>query len=161
MDVRLRVARCSDAEALHELRRRSILELAIAGMSIERAQAWANKGSVEFMCRRLEEAEAWVAEDQLRILGWVAVRGDYLDALYVEPEYAGRGIGAHLLRLAEEKTLRKGIEVLRTEASPNSERFYLRQGYELLGPGPREEARPMWKRLAAEPAGAAHPRLQR
>lgn len=53
-----RKATLSDAVALHALRRRSILELAPEGMSIEQARKWADKGSMDAMSRRLQKAEA-------------------------------------------------------------------------------------------------------
>jgi putative acetyltransferase len=151
MHMRARAATRSDAEVLHELRRRSILQLAPTSMSVARAREWANKGSVEFMRQRLEEVEAWVAEEHGEILGWVAVRGDYLDALYVEPARSGQRIGTFLLRLAEEELRRRGIEIVRVDASWNSEGFYLRHDYEFIGPRPPDDARPMRRRLGAEP----------
>jgi hypothetical protein len=71
MQMRARAATRADAEVLHELRRRSILQLAPTSMSVARAREWANKGSVASMRRRLEEVEAWVAEEHGEILGWL------------------------------------------------------------------------------------------
>jgi putative acetyltransferase len=135
---------------MHELRRRSILELAPQGMPVDRARAWADQGSMESMCRRLEETEAWVAEEQGHVVGWVAVRGDYLDALYVDPDHARRGIGTHLLQLVQAVLRRRGVEVVRVDASWNSEGFYLRHGYEPIAPRPPDDPRPMRKRLLDE-----------
>lgn len=152
MQMKSRAATPSDAEVLHDLRRRSILQLAPTSMSVARVKKWASKGSVESMRRRLEETDAWVAEEHGAILGWVAVRGDYLDALYIEPAHAGRRIGAFLLGLAEDALRQRGIEIVRVDASWNSEGFYRRHGYEFLGPRPPDDARPMRKRLGAAPA---------
>jgi GNAT superfamily N-acetyltransferase len=109
MQMTSRAATRSDAEVLHALRCRSILQLAPTSMSVARVKEWANKGSVESMRRRLEETDAWVAEEHGEILGWVAVRSDYLDALYVEPARAGQRIGAFLLQLAEEELRQRGL----------------------------------------------------
>ena len=148
-----RTAIPSDAETLHDLRHRSILKLAPAGMSIRRAREWASKGSVTSMRRRLEQAETWVAEVENRIVGWIAVRGEYVDGLYVDPGYTKRGIGAHLLRLVEGVLRGRGMQSIRADASWNSEGFYIRQGYEPLGPRPPADARPMRKILVDERAG--------
>jgi putative acetyltransferase len=150
-DLTSRPAAATDAHALFELRRRSILQLAPEGMPVDRVRVWAEKGSIESMCRRLEETDAWVAEDQGRVVGWVAVRDDYLDALYVDPDHARRGIGRSLLLLAETVLRQRGVAMVRADASPNSEAFYLRHGYEPIGPRPRHAARPMRKRLLADP----------
>ena len=105
------------------------------------------------MHRRLEQTEAWVAEVEGGIVGWIAVRGDYVDGLYVDPGYAKRGIGAHLLRLVEGVLRGRGMHAIHADASWNSEGFYIRQGYEPLGPRPPDDARPMRKVLLHEPAG--------
>jgi putative acetyltransferase len=119
-------------------------------MPIEVARKWAEKGSATSMLQRLQETEVWIAEVQGRIVGWVGVRGgDYLDALYVDPEYARRGVGSGLLRLVEDMLRRRGVSVIRADASWNAEDFYLGRGYEPLGPRPPDDARPMRKRLLA------------
>jgi len=105
------------------------------------------------MLRRLQQTEVWIAELSGHIVGWVGIRGsDYLDALYVEPVYARRGVGTRLLQYAEDVLRHRGVSVIRVEASWNAENFYIRRGYEPLGPRPPEDARPMRKRLLDEGA---------
>jgi len=143
-----RRATVTDTAALHALRRDSILELAPSGMSLEQAQAWANKGDLESMLLRLRETEVWVAEIEDTIVGWVAVRDDdYLDALYVAPAHARRGVGTYLLRLVEDVLRGRGVRAIRADVSWNSEGFYLRRGFEPLTPRPPNDARPMRKVL--------------
>src|SRR5215831_20671863 len=146
-DLSFRKATFSDAAALHALRARSILELAPSAMPIEEVRKWAERGSAESMLRRLKQTEVWVAEVRSQIVGWVANREDYLDALYVDPRFARRGIGSQLLRLVEDVLRGRGISVIRADASWNAEDFYIRCGYEPLGPRPPGDARPMRKHL--------------
>ena len=150
-DLSFRKATPSDAAVLHALRARSILELAPSGMPIEEVRKWAERGSAESMLQRLNQTEAWVAEVPRQIVGWVAVRGgDYLDALYVDPKFARRGIGSRLLRLVEDVLCGRGISEIRVDASWNAEDFYLRCGYEPLGPRPPSDARPMRRHLLSK-----------
>jgi len=143
-----RKAMPSDAAVLHALRARSILELAPSGMPLDEVRKWAERGSAQSMLRRLRQTEVWVAEVPSQIVGWVAVRGsDYLDALYVDPKFARRGVGRGLLRLVEDVLCGRGISVIRADASWNAEDFYIRCGYEPLGPRPPGEARPMRKHV--------------
>ena len=151
-NVTYRITTPAEAAALHGLRRRSILAFAPDAMSIEQARQWADKGSVESMAGRLHDTEGWVAETDGQIIGWVAIREDYLDALYVAPESARRGIGTQLLQFAEEALRARGIGALRVEASWNSEAFYIRRGYEPLEPRSPDGARQMRKRLPSTPA---------
>ena len=57
-----RPATLDDAMRLFELRRSSILELALSGMSVEDATAWAKQLTLSGMERKLRELEIWVAE---------------------------------------------------------------------------------------------------
>jgi putative acetyltransferase len=153
--VNSRRATLSDAEALHALRRDSILELAPSGMSMDQARAWAAKGDLESMTRRLQDTEIWLAEIDAVIAGWVAVRGDYLDALYVHPAHARRGIGTNLLKLVEDLLRARGVRTIRADVSWNAEGFYLRHGYEPVGARPPNEPWPMRKVLVID-AAAIH-----
>ena len=147
-DLSFRKATPSDAAALHALRARSILELAPSAMPIEEVRKWAERGSAESMLRRLKQTEVWVAEVPSQIVGWAGVRdGDYLDALYVDPKFARRGIGSRLLRVIEDVLRGRGTSVIRADASWNAEGFYIRCGDEPLGPRPPADARPMRKHL--------------
>ena len=147
MNPKHRKATFDDSERLCQLRRQSILELAPRGMALAEAELWANKMTVESMEQKIRESEVWIAEMNDTIVGWVAVRGDYLDGLYVGPQFERRGIGSELLSWAEELARRSGVQVLRADASSNAEEFYFRRGYEPAGPRPPDGARPIVKRM--------------
>jgi GNAT superfamily N-acetyltransferase len=90
----------------------------------------------------LPTSHVTVAEVEGRIIGFSAVRADWLDHLYVRPEWQGRGVGGALLQrsmtespaglslwafLANDRArafyARAGfVEVLRTDGSGNEER---------------------------------------
>ncbi len=36
-----------------------------------------------------------------RVVGWISLKVDYIDGLYVDPRHAGTGIGSNLLRYLE------------------------------------------------------------
>ena len=137
----------SDAEALYALRQGSILELAPSGMSLDQARAWAAKGDLESMVRRLQDTEVWVAEIDGVLVAWIGLRDDYLDALYVHPAHARRGIGTYLLEQVENLLRSRGVRAIRADASWNAEGFYLRHGYEPLGARPPNDPWPMRKVL--------------
>ena len=88
------------------------------------------------------EHEAWVAEEEGRLVGFALLTDTWLDGLYVHPDAQGRGVGTALLELAQ--SLRPGglglwvfetnaparalyarhgfVEVERTDGSQNEER---------------------------------------
>lgn len=49
---------------------------------------------------RLQSAEIWVAWDGQRVLGFVAIDGDRIEALHVDPDVEHPAIGRRLLRAA-------------------------------------------------------------
>ena len=60
----------NDASRLHDIRRRSILELAPPAMPAAAAQAWASKLSLAGMDRKLRDLEIWVVELNGAVAGW-------------------------------------------------------------------------------------------
>ena len=129
-----RPATLADAAALLDLRRRSILELATKGLPAGEAEAWAAKLTLAGMEAKLREFEIWVAELDGVVAGWVAIRGDTLEGLYTEPQFAVRGIATGMLGRLEGLMIGRGIAAVRAEASSNAREFYLRRGYRLSGP---------------------------
>ena len=144
-----RPATLDDAPRLFEVRRRSILELAPPGMSVEDATAWAKKLTLSGMERKLREFEIWIAELDGVMAGWGAIRGDVLEELYTAPEYAGQGVGAALLDRLEALMRGRGVAAVRAEASSNAKAFYLRRGYRQTGPQTPVGAWPITKQLLA------------
>jgi putative acetyltransferase len=143
-----RLATLGDAKRLFELRQKSIIALAPKGMWIAEAEAWARNLTVVGMERKIHELEVWIVELNDTVAGWGAIRGDQLEGLYTDPQFVGRGIGTGLLGVLEGLMRERGILTLRAEASSNAEQFYLRRGYEPLGPRTPEGARPIVKRLS-------------
>jgi putative acetyltransferase len=116
-------------------------------MSVSEAEIWARNLSVPDMELKIREMEILVAEINGQVVGWGAIRGDRLEGLYTDPDFAGRGIGTELLSKLEVLMRTRGIRTIRAEASLNAEGFYLRRGYEPLGPR-LGAARQIIKRLA-------------
>ena len=56
-----------------------------------------------------------------------------LEALFVEPEFLGHGIGKKLFDHIICQCQQKGINKLHIQADPNAEAFYLKVGAELIG----------------------------
>jgi len=145
MDAVYRLAMREDASRLHDIRRRSILELAPPTMPAAEAQAWAERLTLSGMERKLRELEVWVAELEGVVAGWGAICGDMLEGLYMAPEFAGQGVGAGLLDRLEGLMREREFPSVRLEASLNARGFYLRRGYRASGPQTSDGAWPMVK----------------
>lgn len=142
-----RLATLEDATLLFEVRRKSILELTAPAISVGEAGTWAMRLTLSGMRRKLRELEIWVAELDGRVAGWGAIRDDYLEGLYMAPEYAGQGVGSALLDRLEGLMRGRGVHALHAEASSSASGFYLRRGYTMTGPQTPDGAWPMTKQL--------------
>ena len=79
----------------------------------------------------LPDVDAWLAEDDGRIVGYALLDGDFLSHLYIAPDAQGQGVGAALLDRAKE--LRPdGLRLWVFQKNERARRFYERHGFRLL-----------------------------
>jgi len=79
-----------------------------------------------------------VAEYGTKIVGFYAIEhlasSEYeLEALFVEPDYIGAGIGRALMNHAKKTVKEMGGRTLLIQGDPNAEKFYRASGGELVG----------------------------
>jgi GNAT superfamily N-acetyltransferase len=77
--------------------------------------------------RMIDLGRVYVAEDNGTVVGFCARNGDDLDALYVAADKRGQGVGAALLRHAQNAVDR--LELWTFQANAGAQRFYLRHGF--------------------------------
>jgi len=91
----------------------------------------------------IERSEIWVREEAGAVQAFAAgdVRDGWIWALFVAPEYEGRGIGRALLSMACETLRNAGYTVanLSTAAGTRAERFYMENGWTLVSNNRRGE----------------------
>lgn len=125
--VVLRSANPAEGARLKEI---AIASKAFWGYESERVQEWADRG--DFSPERLRELTVFVAEHDGRAVAWASLipKGDtaWLEDLWVEPEWMGKGVGARLFRHAAEHARRDGATALEWEAEPNAIGFYEKMG---------------------------------
>jgi GNAT superfamily N-acetyltransferase len=73
------------------------------------------------------EHETWLAEQEGRPVALLALAGDELDQLYVDPRCQGQGLGAALVALAQ--ALRPALALWTFAANTGARRFYERHGF--------------------------------
>jgi GNAT superfamily N-acetyltransferase len=92
-----------------------------------------------------KDAKGWVAVDRDRIVAFsIADRAtSSVFALFVLPEYEGRGLGSRLLALAMEWLWRNGAASvwLTTGASTRAVRFYLARDFVITGASEHDDLR--------------------
>jgi putative acetyltransferase len=67
--------------------------------------------------------------------GSIVPASDELRAVYVDPDFGGRGVGSAILRRLEEMASDHRVSQLQMDASINAERFYIKHGYRVVRRG--------------------------
>jgi putative acetyltransferase len=93
----------------------------------------------------------WLAEDEGRLIGFAALKQNWLDHLYVDPVWHGRGVGQALLTAAQENV--EELNLWTFQKNVRARLFYERHGFTLVeltdGSGNEErvpDARYRWTR---------------
>ncbi|MBV8084751.1 MAG: GNAT family N-acetyltransferase [Chloroflexi bacterium] len=97
-----------------------------------------------FATVNFKQRELYVAEDQAGVIqGVMVLHDDWVDQLYVEPAWTGKGIGSELIALA--KRLRPdGLQLWAFQSNAGARRFYERHGFRAVQftDGDNEEGEP-------------------
>lgn len=91
-----------------------------------------------FFARVVADRETYVAEAAGEVVGFAALGDEWLEHLYVEPAWQGRGIGDLLLTKAKEARP-DGFRLYVFQRNEEARRFYEARGLELVGLGDGSE----------------------
>jgi putative acetyltransferase len=121
----------ADARRCAEIFRASIEELAAEDYGEEQREAWAAKADDEqAFGARLAEALTLLAMIDGAIAGFASLKGaDFIDMLFVEPEFARQGVGRTLVDALTRLAQARGAKSLTTEASDVAKPLFERQGF--------------------------------
>jgi len=121
----------ADAPRLAALARASIETLAEDYYGDDQRAAWAARfDDAAALGRRLSESLAIVAIIENEIVGFAALKdADRLDMLYVEPQFARRGVGSALADALEKLAASRGAEKISADASDAAREFFAKRGY--------------------------------
>ena len=86
-----------------------------------------------FVSKTIREAQTLVSIEENRIIGVVCFTEDFLEALFVEPAFFGRGIGTALLERALENKKSLRLNVYRDNQRAIS--FYRRHAFRITSEG--------------------------
>ncbi len=105
------------------------LEASVRAHAFVAAEFWESK--VDDMRNiYIPASETYVFEQESSVLGFYALYGNSLAAIFVQPEQQGRGIGRQLIEHA--KTKRSQLELTVYRENRASLDFYLAQGFKAI-----------------------------
>ena len=126
-EIRIRDGRGGDSERLREI---AIESKAHWGYDRALVEGWAEGG--DFEPESLGKRLVYVAEADGEAVGWASLipRGEvgWLEDLWIEPAWIGRGVGRMLFEHAKDRARGLGATRLEWEAEPNARGFYERMG---------------------------------
>jgi GNAT superfamily N-acetyltransferase len=87
--------------------------------------------------------EVWVAVVDDEVVALLVLEGDWVDQLYVHPDWTGRGLGTRLLEVAKAERP-AGLELWAFQSNIGARRFYERHGFTAVAmtDGDNEEGAP-------------------
>ena len=87
--------------------------------------------------------DVWVAELDGRVAGFLAIAGDFIDQLYVDPDHQRKGLGRALIAHARELSP-SGLRLFTFQINHDGRAFYESQGFLVarLGVSPPPESEP-------------------
>ncbi len=130
----LRRAAAADAEALADVFADAVRSAGPAHYTPAQVEAWASAAAdPAAFGRRMLEGDVWIAEDDDGPVGFAALSGERVAALYVRGGRQRRGTGHALLGTALAEAERRGLRRLRSEASAFALPLFLRAGFRAVG----------------------------
>jgi len=124
-----------DAEAVSALRWRSVRGIGASVYSPEQVEAWLPEpeSTAQVIARLADGRWFWIVEIEGHMAGAVDLEPNgHIDYLYVDPDFARRGVGSALLAHAERMARAEGIERLYTEASELARPVFAKAGFVTL-----------------------------
>lgn len=129
--LRIRSFRESDAQALWELKFRTIREVNIADYGYELVCAWApDNFEADVWFERISTMDPFVAVSGESILGFADLQDDgYIDHFYCDKDSLGTGVGRLLMQHILSEAQSKKLPRLFSHASITAKPFYERFGF--------------------------------
>jgi len=114
-------AKKGDAKEISNCRQKSLEKLGIKELL--------DNASFSAVTEDIESEDVFSLVEGDKILGTVSFGEGQISGLYVDPEFAGRGVGKILLRFIEKYAKSKKMKSIYVFSTLNARDFYLKNGY--------------------------------
>jgi GNAT superfamily N-acetyltransferase len=131
-EVSIRQAAAADAQAIHELHGGSVRTLCASFYRPDVIEGWLKGRTPSGYLNGIASGGTFVAEADCKIVGFCEATPGEIVAVFVDPRWGGRGVGAALLTRALDVAEASGRAV-RLESTLNAAGFYERFGFRIVG----------------------------
>lgn len=129
----LRAGRPDDKRHLQQLFYDTVHTINARDYSPGQLEAWAPAEVDREAWARLDRQQVFVVECQKKQVGFISLSEDGLiDFLFVHQDFQGKGIASALYKQVERVARKKGMHILKTEASITARGFFEKCGFALL-----------------------------
>lgn len=134
--VIIRNAAPADAVALWAIRTDAIAQVCARVYTAEVIEKWLSVPMPACWGQVLVDKQSLVATEEKQAVGFgiLDIKAQTIEAVFVSPSQAGKGIGRRMLTALEALAIRNGLTKLGLSSSINAVRFYTMAGYQLEGP---------------------------
>jgi len=133
-DITIRAATLSDAPRIHQLHLAAVRALCAPSYEASVIDGWLTGRSPQDYARGISSGALLVAETRGAVIGFCEGVPGEVRAVFVDPPWAGRGIGAQLLARAVILAEAGQSGPICLESTLNAVGFYERHGFRQLGP---------------------------
>ncbi|QIR06279.1 GNAT family N-acetyltransferase [Salinivibrio costicola] len=128
--ITIRKANQNDAQAIFDLRNRAILTKCSAHYTEEQLSLW-TQGNVSerFITDVVDTFYVSEIDGQVIGSGKLNTQTGLVDAIFVEPDYSGRGAAKKMLQFLEQLAREQGLLLLTLESTLNAAPFYRACGF--------------------------------
>lgn len=155
--IAIRRATQEDRESIWQVHVRAIQEVCNSHYSPKEIEDWSEVLKPTRYDEPIKRGSFFVAVDANVIVGFGNLNQDNgeIEAVYVAPEYVGRGVGKKVLQALESVARNLELTMVRLSSSLNAVHFYENAGYRrqkqkrYLLPGDRVACLPMTKELSS------------
>ena len=129
--ITIRRARQEDRGAIWHVHTRAIREVCKSHYSERELQIWTDVLKPGRYEEQIRKGPFYVAVEGGSIIGFgnLNQRSGEIEALYVDPDYVGRGVGKRILAALENAAVGSGLKLLSLSSSLNAVKFYEMAGY--------------------------------
>lgn len=131
----LRPARSGDGQAVFDVTRCSVRDLAKGHYSAEQIAGWMGDRTADYYEGLIAKGMMVVAIQAGKIVGFVDSEPGEVTRLFLLADAAGAGLGKRLLEIGVKNAQSAHEGPIRVEATINAEGFYGRHGFRTVGKG--------------------------